>query len=178
MKLTRPSTPSSAARARAEAMNTVLMSIPVPVTWWSRAQVHSISPLPQARSSIRVPGGGLSAWPKVASLPLVNGLWMRWLLSRMVKLRGRSTSGLLMRGYCPGCAGTGIANYLPAPAGCRCPGTPRTPRFESLHRVWGYRAVTSPEGKCWTCRGICLVLDTDLLAVDEQFDLEPINHLV
>jgi prolyl oligopeptidase len=25
-------------------MNTVLMSIPVPVTWWSRAQVHSISP--------------------------------------------------------------------------------------------------------------------------------------
>ena len=78
-------------------MNTVLMSIPVPVTWWSRAQVHSISPVPQARSSIRVPGGGLSAWPKVASLSLVNGLWMRWLLSRMVKLRGRSTSGLLMR---------------------------------------------------------------------------------
>jgi hypothetical protein len=27
----------------------------------------------------------------------VNGLWMRWLLSRMVKLRGRSTSGLLIR---------------------------------------------------------------------------------
>src|SRR5512142_1786130 len=121
-------------------MNTVLMSIPVPVTWWSRAQVHSISPLPQARSSIRVPGGGLSAWPKVASLSLVNGLWMRWLLSRMVKLRGRSTSGLLVRdglwhsgapaivpgeglrvvrrppGHCPGCAGTGVSRSLGCPA--------------------------------------------------------------
>jgi len=53
--------------------------------------VHSISPVPQARSSIRVPGRGLSAWPKVASLSLVNGLWMRWLLSRIVKLRGMST---------------------------------------------------------------------------------------
>src|SRR5512144_1511569 len=119
-------------------MNTVLMSIPVPVTWWSRAQVHSISPLPQARSSIRVPGGGLSAWPKVASLSLVNGLWVRWLLSGMVKLRGRSTSGLLVRdglwhsgapaivpgeglrvvtrqpGHCPGCAGTGVTNYRSA----------------------------------------------------------------
>jgi hypothetical protein len=57
------------AYARA-AMNVVVMSIPVPVTWWSRAQVHSISPVPQARSSIRVPGGGFSAWPKVASLSL------------------------------------------------------------------------------------------------------------
>ena len=71
-------------RARAAAMNTAQMSIPVSVIWWSRAQVQSISPVPRTRSSIRVPGGGLSAGPKVASLSLVNVLWMRWLLSRMV----------------------------------------------------------------------------------------------
>lgn len=84
VKVTRSATPSSTARVRAVAMETVLMSTPVPVIWWSRAQVQSISPVPQARSSMRVPAGGLSASPRVASFSLVNGLWMRWLLSRMV----------------------------------------------------------------------------------------------
>ena len=48
-------------------MNTLLMSTPVPVTPWSRAQVHSISPDPQARSSMLVPGDKAQrvaqAWP-------------------------------------------------------------------------------------------------------------------
>jgi hypothetical protein len=42
-----------------------------------------------------VPRAGFTAWPKVASFSLVNGLWMRWLLSRMVKLRGRSTDQII-----------------------------------------------------------------------------------
>lgn len=76
-KPTRSATPSSAARVRAASRKTVLMSTPVPKTPWSRAQVHSNSPLPQARSSTRVPGDGLMACPRMASFSLVNGLQRR-----------------------------------------------------------------------------------------------------
>ena len=47
-------------------------------------------PIPGTRA-----GTGLTAWPRVASFSLVSGLWMRWLLSRMVKLRGRSTDQII-----------------------------------------------------------------------------------
>jgi hypothetical protein len=76
-KRTWSATPSSAARDRAAARNTVLMSTPVPVTWWSRAQVHNSSPLPLARSSTDVPGPSCSARPSVASFSSVNGLMIR-----------------------------------------------------------------------------------------------------
>jgi hypothetical protein len=74
---TAPATPSSAARSCAEAMNTELRSTPVPRIPWSRAQVQSISPLPQARSSTVAPVGSRSAAPSVASLLASIGLWMR-----------------------------------------------------------------------------------------------------
>jgi hypothetical protein len=48
-------------------------------------------PGPAARSSTLVPGDRYNARPKVASFSLVNGLWMRWLLSRITNLRGRSS---------------------------------------------------------------------------------------
>jgi hypothetical protein len=38
-----------------------------------------------------VPGDSRNACPNVASFSLVNGLWIRWLLSRITKLRGRSS---------------------------------------------------------------------------------------
>ena len=66
--MTRSATSSSMARARAAPMNAVLISTPVPVSRWSRAQVHSISPDPQARSSTLVPGDRYSARPKGGQL--------------------------------------------------------------------------------------------------------------
>src|SRR6476661_1529933 len=61
MNVTRSATSSSTARARAAPMNAVLISTPVPVSRWSCAQVHSISPDPQARSSTLVPGDRYNA---------------------------------------------------------------------------------------------------------------------
>jgi hypothetical protein len=55
------------------------------------AALHSISPDPQARSSTPVPGDRYNARPNVASFSLVNGLWMRCLLSRITNLSGRSS---------------------------------------------------------------------------------------
>jgi hypothetical protein len=56
----------------------------------SRAQVHNISPEPLPRSRTRVPGSRRNASPRVASFSGVNGLWMRWALSVMLKILGMS----------------------------------------------------------------------------------------
>ena len=91
-KMTRSATPSSAARSRAAPMKTVLMSTPVPVMPWSRAQ--RAQHLPAAAGQVEHAHAGCSpmARPSMASFSAVKGLWMRWSRSRMVKLRGRSTS--------------------------------------------------------------------------------------
>lgn len=73
-----------------------------------------------------VPGTGRTAWPRVASFSLVSGLWMRWLLSRMVKLGGRSTDQII--------------------AGRRRPGQ-KTFRGSgpASEPLWHYRIVTSTD---------------------------------
>ncbi len=48
------------------------------------------------------PGGTWSACPRVANLSGVSGLWMRWLLSRIVKIHDEMPSVFEVRGFFDG----------------------------------------------------------------------------